>query len=169
MEEPGAVTPIFSPLKSAADLTFVGEVLAHGDGDAREAPELDHGADVLTLGLHADGVLIGARHDIDRAADQRLQRLRAAAEIVDLDVEALLLEEALLLRDRQREIVQELLAADAERQLGLLGVLRERGMGRKAECGGQGERSQRRAAGQDHGAFLRLNGLRFWGAHLSRR
>ncbi len=68
---------------------------------------------------------IGAGDDVDRAADERLQRLGATAEIVDLDVEPLLLEEALLLGDRKRQVVEELLAADAERQLGLLGGLGE--------------------------------------------
>ena len=54
-------------------------VLLHRQHDAGEAAELDHGRDVLALGLHADGVLVGAGDDVDRAADQRLQRLRAAA------------------------------------------------------------------------------------------
>jgi hypothetical protein len=49
--------------------------------------ELDHRPDGLALGLHADGVFVGTGNDVDRTADQRLQRLRAAAEIVDGDVE----------------------------------------------------------------------------------
>src|SRR5690606_19436442 len=100
---------------------------------------------------HTDGVLIGTRHDIDRTADQRLQRFRTAAEIVDLDIEALVLEIALPLRDRQRKIIEELLAADAERELRLLGILGERGMRRSAESGGKSEHSQCAAAGKLHG------------------
>ena len=80
------MTPIFMPFRSAADLKLAGLLLAHGQHDAGIPAELDHGANVLALGLHADRVLIGAGHGVDRAADQRLQRLGAAAEIVDLDV-----------------------------------------------------------------------------------
>ena len=87
------------------------------DHDAGKAAELDHRADVLALGLHADGVLVGAGDHVDRAADQRLQRLRAAAEIVDGDVEPLLLEVAEPLADGQRQIVERGLAADAEGDL----------------------------------------------------
>ncbi len=97
-----------------------GAVLLDREHDAGEAAELDHRADILALGLHADGVLIGAGDHVDRAADQRLQRLRAAGEIVDGDVEALLLEEAEPLGERERQVVQQALAADAERQVGLL-------------------------------------------------
>src|SRR5262249_34688663 len=60
-------------------------------------------------------------------ADQRLQRLRAAAEIVDGDVEALLLEVAEALADGQRQIVKRGLAADGERDLLLLNGLGVRG------------------------------------------
>jgi hypothetical protein len=49
-------------------------------------------------------VLVRARHHVDGTADQRLQGLRAAAEIVDLDLETLVLEEALPLRDRERQV-----------------------------------------------------------------
>jgi hypothetical protein len=66
-------------------------------------------------------VLVGTGNDVDRTADQRLQRLRAAAEIVDGDVESLLLEVAEALADRQRKVVQRGLAADREGELLLLG------------------------------------------------
>ena len=102
--------------------------LAQRDDDPGEAPELDHRLDVLPLGLHADGVLVGAGDDVDGAAHQRLQRLRAAAEIVDGDVEALLLEISEPLADRQRQIVERGLAADGERDLFLFDGL--------AVCGG---------------------------------
>ena len=69
-------------------------------------------------------MLVGAGDHVDRAADQRLQRLRAAAEVVDGDVEALLLEIAEPLADGQRQIVQRGLAADAEGDLLLLDGLR---------------------------------------------
>ena len=74
--------------------------------DAGIAAELDDGQDVLALGLHAQRVLVGAGDDVGRAADQRGQRLRAALEVADLDVEALLLEVAELLGERERQIVE---------------------------------------------------------------
>ena len=75
VEEPGAVTPIFSALEVGRRLDLAGPVLLDRDDDRREAAELDDGANVLALRLHADRVLVGARDDVDGAADQRLQRL----------------------------------------------------------------------------------------------
>src|SRR5262245_22414441 len=72
-------------------------------------------------------MLIGAGDDVNRAADECLKGLRTAAEIVDDDVEALLLEVAEPLGDGQRQIVERGLAADAQRDLPLLGRLRLRG------------------------------------------
>ena len=66
-----------------------------------------------------DRVLVRARHDVDAAADQRLQRLRAAGEVVDLDVEPLGLEIAVALGDRERQIVEQRLAADGDGELRL--------------------------------------------------
>src|SRR5262249_57014339 len=63
----------------------------------------------------------------DGAAAQRLRGLRAAAEVVDGDVEALLLEVAEPLADRERQIVERGLAADGERELLLLDRLAMRG------------------------------------------
>jgi hypothetical protein len=80
-------------------------------------------------------VLVGAGDDVDRTADQRLQRLRAAAEIIDGDVEALLLEISEPLADRQRQIVERGLAADGERDLFLFDGL--------GVCGGA-ERQRKR-------------------------
>ena len=116
-------------------------VLAHANDDAGKAPELDHGLDVLALGLHADGVLVGAGDDVDRTADQRLQRLRPTAEIVDGDVEALLLEISEPLADRQRQIVERGLAADGERQLllfdglGVCGGAQRKRKRQRGDCG----------------------------------
>jgi hypothetical protein len=45
-------------------------------------------------------VLVGAAADIRAAGDQRFDRLVAALEIVDLDVEPLALEKPALLRNR---------------------------------------------------------------------
>jgi hypothetical protein len=59
-------------------------------------------------------VLVGSGDDVGRAADQGRERLRAALEVADLDVEALLLEVAELLGERQRQIVERRRPADAE-------------------------------------------------------
>ena len=81
-------------------LDLVRAVLLDRQRNAGVAAELDDGQDILALGLHAQRVLVGAGDDVDRAADQRGERLRAALEIVDLDVQPLLLEEAELLGER---------------------------------------------------------------------
>jgi hypothetical protein len=83
-------------------------------------------------------VLERARDDVGAAADQRLQGARAAGEIGDGDVEPFGLEIALAFGDRQRQVVKKVLAADGDRQLGLLERLGpgERG---DAEAGGRGE------------------------------
>jgi hypothetical protein len=81
-------------------------------------------------------VLVGTGDHVDAAPDQRLQRLGAAGEVEDLDVEPLGLEVALLLGDGKRQIVEERLATDADGELGLFGRLRERGRG-DGECDDQ--------------------------------
>ena len=50
--------------------------------------------DADALGAGEDRVLIGAADHVGAAADQRLQRARAALEIVDVDLEPFLLEQA---------------------------------------------------------------------------
>ena len=120
VEEPGAVTPILAPLRSAMVLILSVRSFLTASAMPGIAAELDDGHDVLALGLHAQRVLVGAGDDVDRAADQRGERLRAALEIVDLDVEPLLLEEAELLGERQRQVVERVAAADAELDVLLL-------------------------------------------------
>ena len=49
------------------------QMISYRDADRRSdeiAAELQHSRDRLALHLHADGVLIGAGHDVGRAADQ---------------------------------------------------------------------------------------------------
>jgi hypothetical protein len=96
-------------------------------------------------------VLVGAGDHVDRAADQRLQRLRAAAEIVDGDVEALFLEVAEPLADRQRQVIERGLATDAERDLLSLRRLAER-----LTLRGERERQGERADGASHGFHVVL-------------
>ena len=90
------------------------------------AAELDHRDDRLALGLHLDGVVERAGDDVGAAADQRLQRARAAGEIGNLDVQALVLEIAEPLGDRERQVEQRGLAADREPHLGLRAMRRAR-------------------------------------------
>ena len=100
--------------------------------DDLRRPALQHeGAQPLALDLHVDGVLERARDDVGAAADHRLQRARAAGEIGDRDVEAFGLEVAQALGDRQRQVVQQVLAADGDRQLRLLDRLARGRRGRR--------------------------------------
>ena len=146
-----------------------GLVLLDRDHDGREAAELGDGDDVLALGLHADRVLVGAGHHVDGAADQRLQRLRAAAEIVDLDVEPLLLEEALPLGDGQRQVVEQRLAADAERQSRLLlGRLRATARGQRHGSRAAAVRSEMYGVSSPCRRSCRLTVLRRFSARASR-
>ena len=90
VDDPGAVTPIFLPFRSATDLKF-GIVFGLTPSTICGArPCSDEGAQPLALDLHVDGVLEGARDDVGAAADHRLQRARAAGEVGDGDVEAFL-------------------------------------------------------------------------------
>jgi hypothetical protein len=59
-------------------------------------------------------VLEAAGHHVGAAADQRLQRPRAAREIRDLDLDTVLAEIAEPLGDRERQVEQGGLAADRE-------------------------------------------------------
>jgi hypothetical protein len=93
----------------------------------RELSEQDHRDDGLVLGLHLDGVIIGARDDVGAAADERLQRPRTAGKIGNLDVEAVSREIAEAIGDREREIKQRGLAADCEPHRALLRPLAARG------------------------------------------
>ena len=105
-----------SVLEHQAILTPDRVAVTSGDTHITYA-SLEARASQLAAGLHAHGVLIGAGDDVDGAADQCLQRLRTAAEIIDGDLEALLLEVSEPLADRQRQIVERGLAADGERDL----------------------------------------------------
>ena len=59
-------------------------------------------------------MIVETRHDVRAAADERLQRLRAAGEILEVDVEALLLVETQLLRQRRRQVHHLVLPTDRE-------------------------------------------------------
>ena len=93
--------------------------LADADGNAGETAQFQHRADILPLGLHADRVFISTRHHIDGTAHQGLQGFGPACEIIDFDIKARLLEIAFALGNRQRQIIEQSLAADADGQLGL--------------------------------------------------
>ena len=117
--EPGAVMPILKPLRSACIAIGSGFGRQYAQDEAGKLSELNHSDDRLTLGLHLDGVVERAGDDIGAAADQRLQRSRAAGEIRNLHVEAGILEVAEPLDHRQRQIEHRGLAADREPHLGL--------------------------------------------------
>ncbi|MDT4869236.1 hypothetical protein FQZ97_1042560 [compost metagenome] len=70
-------------------------------------------------------MLEGTRNHVGAAADHRLQRLGAASEVDDGHVQALVLEVAQLLRHRQGQVVEEVLAPYGDGELGLFDGLRE--------------------------------------------
>jgi len=65
-----ALTPIFMPLRSPNDLTCAALSLRTASTMPGEAAKFDHRGDVLTLGLHTDGVFVGAGDHIGGTADQ---------------------------------------------------------------------------------------------------
>jgi len=73
VEEPGRAYDDLHALEVGRGFVARRLVLTHSDDDTGKTSELDHGPDVLTLGLHADGVLVGAGDDVDGSADQGLQ------------------------------------------------------------------------------------------------
>ena len=79
-------------------------------------------------------MLVGAGHHVGAAADHRLQRARAAREVADAHVQALVLEVAQALGDGERQVVQRGLAADRDVHVALLD-LRVRGRRRAASSG----------------------------------
>ena len=87
-------------------LVAVGDALRDRDGERRIAHLHDEVLQLLALRRHGQRVGIGAGRDVARSAHQRLQRLRAAREGRDLDLEPLVGEILALLRDDQRQIRQ---------------------------------------------------------------
>src|SRR5439155_22318770 len=96
------------------------------------------------------GQIIASGDAEDGAAEQSLERLGAAGEIVDGDVETLLLEIAEPLGDRQRQIIQPALAADRERDVRLFDRLSAGGLRRDEPERGRGERQ----SDPSHACFL---------------
>jgi hypothetical protein len=88
----------------------------HPEHEAEPILRQEHDRQVDALGLHEDGVLVGADDGIDAAADQRLERLGAALELVDREIETFVAEIALALGERERQVGDERTAGDADRQ-----------------------------------------------------
>ena len=118
-----------------------GLVVGHGFGvDAqhhlRRQPLQHKGAHRLALELHVHRVLKRARHHICAAAHHRLQRLGATGKIHDRDVQPLVLEVAQLLCNRQRQVIEQVLAAHGNGELGFFNGL---GKGQVRQgCAGEG-------------------------------
>ena len=124
----------------------------HAQHDHRRAALQHEGAHRLALELHVHRVLEGARHHVGAAAHHRLQRARAAGEVDDGQVQPFGLEVAQLLGNGQRQVVQQVLAADGDAQLGLFQALRAQQRG-----GGKG------GGGADEGAAENAHvGSRKW-------
>src|SRR5205085_1604956 len=90
--------------------------------------------------VHVDGVLESAGDEVRAAADQRLEGFRAAREVDDLDLQALVLEVAEAVGQRERQIVEERLSAHGDLDVLLLQGGRGRGAARReAEHRGKSE------------------------------
>ena len=74
----------------------------------------DEGDELAAFGGHLNGVIVKARDDVGAAADERLQRLRPALKILQLDVQSFRRVQPELLRERRRQIDHLILAADRE-------------------------------------------------------
>src|ERR1700690_1819894 len=89
---------------------------------------------MLALGGEIDAVVEIAGHHVGAAAYHSLERLRAALEVDDLDIDAGFLELTELLGQDSRQIAQAATAADGDRDLGL----RERETRRQQKRGERG-------------------------------
>jgi hypothetical protein len=112
------------------------------------------GAQPLALALHVDGVLERAGDDVGAAAHHRAQRLRAAGEVDDLRLQAFGLEVAQRLGHRQRQVIEQVLAAHRQRELGLFDRLRAHDGG-AGEGGGSAGEEDATLHGVDSGRRLR--------------
>lgn len=78
------------------------------------AAHLDAGVDRATIRPSRDRVLVSAGNLVAAAADQHLHRLRATLEVADRDTQALFLEVAEYLGDRQLQVKKLTPSADAD-------------------------------------------------------
>src|SRR5450759_1029840 len=103
---------------------MIGELLRchQAEHNAGITAGFDHRHYRLPLGLHLDGVIERTSGGIDIAADQRLQALGATAKVGDLDVKAGILEVAEALREGERKVDHERLAADRDLDVCLFGL-----------------------------------------------
>ena len=121
VEEPGALTPTFLSLRSFTELILP---VCFGDDHQREAriAVIDHeGLERLVLGGEIDAMVEIAGHHVGAAADHRGERLRAALEIDQFDLDAGLFVFAELLGQHGRQIAQAARAADRDGDLRLRG------------------------------------------------
>jgi len=93
-------------------------ILRNCKDDSGKPAELDDCEDVLSLGLHMQRVFVSACNDVDRSGKQRLERLPAALEIAYRYRQAVVLEVASPLRQRQRQIIEVRLVGDTKPERG---------------------------------------------------
>ena len=147
VDEPGAVTPIFLPLRSATPLKL-GMVLGL-------TPSTICGARPCSTKARRRWPLccmltVCSKAPLTTSAlppDHRPQGLRAAGEVDDGQVQPFGLEVAALLGDGQRQVVQQVLAAHGQRDLGFV-----QGLGVQQGGGGQpgGGGGDQGAAAHEH-------------------
>src|SRR5262249_42701442 len=84
------------------------------EDESRKSQHRDKRDQTAPLGRHLNRVIVETADDVGAAADERLQRLRTAGEILQLDVEPFLAIEPELLRERRRQVDHLILAADRD-------------------------------------------------------
>ena len=102
------------PFRSSIVVTRAGALRRGDEHQAGKSQHRDERDELAALGGHLNRVIVEARHDVGAAADQRLQRLRAAGEILQLDVEPFVAIEPELLRERRRQVDHLVLPADRD-------------------------------------------------------
>ena len=135
VDEPGAVTPIFLPFRSATDLKF-GIVFGL-------TPSTICGARPCSTKARRRWPLACMLMVCSNAPEttsalpptSACSAREPPAKVDDRDVEAFGLEIAPLLGDRQRQVVQQVLAADRDRELLALGRLRASNRRKNQRCG----------------------------------
>jgi hypothetical protein len=106
------------PFRSPIFVT-VACALRRRDEDQPGKAEHVHERDERTaFSRHLNRVVVEPRHDVRAAADERLQRLRAAGVVLELDVEPFFLVVPELLGERRRQVDELILAAHGQPDVG---------------------------------------------------
>src|SRR5262249_54881568 len=82
--------------------------------EARKTQEADERDELASFRRHLNRVIVEARDNVRAPADERLQRLRSALVVLQLDVEAFVSVEPEFLRERRRQVHHLIRSADGQ-------------------------------------------------------